>query len=148
MSTFIQSLRPPRKYDEYCTRAQRPEHNIHGRIFERTSYRLSLFCVKFLRILLYFLTRKRRTLNMNVKHEFRICLFMFLSKVVMVQGWLSCCQPQNRNLFSVTYPQNICPVLNEFPLSFSSVLNKNLNARTRSDCIAKVRFFYEISTSF
>ena len=101
MILIIQSLRPPRKYDEYCTRAQRPEYNIHGRIFERT-YRLSLFCVKFLRILFYFLTRKRRTSNMNVKREFRICLFMFLSKVVMVQGWLSCCQPQNRNLFSVT----------------------------------------------
>ena len=39
--TVIQSLRPANKYDEYCSRAQRPEHNIHSRIFER-AYRLSL----------------------------------------------------------------------------------------------------------
>ena len=80
---IIQSLRPPRKYDEYCTRAQRPEYNFHGRIFKRT-YKLSLFCDNFLRILFYFLTRRKRTSNMNAKRKFKICLFMFLSKVVMV----------------------------------------------------------------
>ena len=55
-------------------RGPRGPSTIFMVVFSRGRIDYHYFATIFLRILFYFLNRKKRTSNMNVKREFRICL--------------------------------------------------------------------------